>query len=288
MSPLSRILLLCMGLAGPLLGCALWTEPPGKPSELPAAKMPADSVVLEVAFVRIPAEVQSLDAAVWPDVDEQHLPTDLRRRLEANGLRCGLVGSQLPSELRGLLNRAENATPLANPNEASPESELATQQRLHCRAGRRAKIVASASRDQMVVLRSEDGMVRGETYAEAHGEFAVKTYPQGDGRVRLELTPEIHHGPVRQRIVGGDGMFRMEASRDRIAYENLRIEAMLSPGQVLLLSSTPDAKGLGGQFFSHPSADATRKWILIRLAQTQFEDLFAPEEILKPIVTPTQ
>ena len=127
--------------------------------------------------------------------------------------------------------------------------------------------------------------------------------PTGDGQVELQLVPEIQHGPMHQRWIGGDGLFRLDASRDSIRYDELKIAATLLPGQTLVLSASPSAGGLSkafagkgngsvGQVSSMPDATATpvtphlpERLVLLRLAQTQFDDLFSPLQALTPIAT---
>jgi hypothetical protein len=67
------------------------------------------------------------------------------------------------------------------------------------------------------------------------------------------------------------------------------MEPILSPGEILIVSGTPDVKGLGQHFFASPNADEkSQTMLLVRLAQTQLDDLFAPDQILSPIVTPLE
>ncbi len=90
------------------VGCATWSTAPT--ADLPSLTLPKlapDSVVLEVAFVRIPEEQEGFSGRFWREVDEEALPTDLRRRLAANGFRVGLVGSTLPSELQDVLDQEQ-------------------------------------------------------------------------------------------------------------------------------------------------------------------------------------
>ncbi len=268
-------------------GCASWTKVATETSQLPAPRMSPDSVVLEIAFLRMPPGSAEINDAVWAEIDEQHLPAELRRQLSANGFRCGLIGSQVPTELRRLLDSEQGSAADSSENQLPVDGSAAAQhRRLQSRAGRRGEIVTCKTRERMVVLTHEDGGVRGETLSDAVGLFAVKTYPQGDGRVRLELTPEVHHGQPRNRWVAEDGSLRLEAGRERKVFERLRIEPTLSPGHTLLLTCTPDIKGLGQQFFTDDSGGRLDQVVvLMRLAQTQFDDLFAPEQILSPIAT---
>ena len=104
--------------------------------------------------------------------------------------------------------------------------------------------------------------------------------PQSDGRVRIELTPELHHDHARQQWVGDQAMWRLEASRPKRVFDDLRISAVLSSGSMLLLGSQPDRAGsLGHSFFMEGAGQDNRmeqKLLLVRLCQTQHDDLIVP------------
>ncbi|MFV1966972.1 MAG: hypothetical protein ACC628_16220 [Pirellulaceae bacterium] len=243
--------------------------------------MASDSVVLEATFVQLPPSGAE-DESLWTHVDEQHLPMDTRRRLQDNGLRTGLVGSQFPDELRRLLDRP-GVNELFAAGRSPEETELFSQQkRLQMRAGQSHPIlVTPGKREEMVVLLREEGTVRAQRFADPRGYFTIQSSPLGDGRVRLDLTPEIEHGELRQRIVGGQGSLLLKNSRERHIFEELRISTVLSPGQTLLLTCTPAPKGLGEQLFVSGKSNAqARTLMLVRLAQTQIDDLFLDDDLL--------
>jgi len=284
---------LLLGLLIPsgLAGCATWDESTSEPSELPPMQAAGDSVGLEVGFVRVPVGEETTAAHMWQDADEQHLSPKLRRCLAANGFRCGVLGSHMPEALTRLLQDVDRPPP-DEADAAVPvgDGPIVKCRQIHNSPGQRAEVVASRPRAEMAVLRCEEGEIRGETYRQAQCLWAVKTFPLGDGRVRLELTPEVHHGQSRNRWVGEDGVFRLAAGRDRRVLSDLRIEAILAPGQTLMLGGVPDRKGLGGQFFTEPSESGgvRDKLLLVRLAQTRYDDLFAPERIAAPIARATE
>lgn len=279
---LSWMLVLAIACVG---GCALWSETPSEPPSLPAAKMSHDTVVLEIAFVRITGDALLRQDDLWREVDEQQVEPQARRRLLENGLRAGVVSSQLPPLLRQLLE--EKADPLAVKGPGITDDVTAAQRQLQSRAGKRGVILAGGQQEKMALLLQQDGRISGEEYVQAQCLFAVKTFPQGDGRVRLELVPEIEHGDARQRWVGQDGAFRVESSKEHKVLEHLRMELLLSPGEVLVLTCTPDQKGLGKQFFAS-SAAGEQKLLMIRIAQTQYDDVFAPEKLQAPVATPVE
>jgi len=103
----------------------------------------------------------------------------------------------------------------------------------------------------------------------------------------LSLTPEIEHGEMKARWGGSEGMMIHQTSQDRLILDRLAFEAMLAPGQSLIVSTTPEIKGLGEYFFSqHVGGAAERRLMVIRYTQTQFDNLFAPEQTPAPLATP--
>ncbi len=153
--------------------------------------------------------------------------------------------------------------------------------RLQARAGQRYEIVSPHIQHEMAILIHDEGQVVGMRYDQAQCLLAVTSAAHSDGRVRLEVTPEVHHGPARQQFTGRGGVFQMQAKRDAEVFDKLRVEAILSPGQTLVLTQTSPGKGLGGEFFTESiNSQNHQKILLIRLAQTQYNDLFSSEPVM--------
>jgi hypothetical protein len=280
--------LLCIALTS---GCSLWKEEKKtkKEASFPAPVPAPDSVTIDVTFVHVPPDTEYLAEELWRDVDEQHLPTELRRRLEANGFRCGMIGSQYPEALEELIAHTENKDQFDTEMGAPRVGKATGRKRIQCRSGKLSKLITSETYPQMAVMTNDDGELRGRSCNNAHCEFSMRSFTLGDGRVRFELTPEIHHGVPKQTIVGGQNAFRFDVTQERMSLDQLHIETTLSPGQTLLLTATPEANGLGGKFFrSGKSSKNHAKLLLIRLAQTQMDNLFVPDDIAAPIATPTE
>ena len=284
-----RILLASLLLLPLASGCAQWVQQtPTEANKLPTPPLPPDSVVLEIAFARLPLADMAAYDEIWQQTDEQAFSTDLRRAWSANGLRCGMLGSQLPPKLRqaleadahSLLTQAENAL------EAQADGSRGSR-RVQCRSGRRAKLITSKSLPEMALLAHEAGTVRGWSLTQAQCLFGMKVYPLGDARARLNLVPEVEHGAMKTQYVGREGTVMPELARERIVLDELLLDATLPPGHVLLISTTPDVKGLGKHFFVEQSANAeVRQLVLIRLAVSQHDDLFAPDQMGTPVATP--
>ena len=258
----------------------MWQTAEVELSKLPATRLSDDSVVweIQVAYVA-PNEIDFHDQ-LWLESDEQHLPIDTSRRLTSNGIRTGLLGMPLPIVLRQRLD--EQKAGATDESGSLPISGLKTAfqcRRLQARGGQRYEIVGPEVHENLIALLNEDGEIRAASYPQAQCVLALRSFPRGDGWAKLEVTPEIHYGQPHQQYTGNGGVFQVESKRTIKILDELRFEANVSPGQTLLMTTTRDVKGIGGQFFTESvDGQRTHKLILIRLAQTQYDDRFAPDQ----------
>ena len=83
-----------------------------------------------------------------------------------------------------------------------------------------------------------------------------------------------------QHMVGDQSVFRFEVGRQKRAFDELKLTAVMSPGAMLLLGSQPNRQGNLGNYFFLESDNRDdrpdRKMILMRLCQTQHDDLVSP------------
>jgi len=278
-----RILVL-LTVFSALGGCHSAPKPKGK-SPLSTTQMSPDCVVLEVFFVRFPFDDPEANGQLWQEVDEQHFPPELRQRLARNGFRVGLVGGQIPFTLSTLLELEDKPAPAgqANLTETGEAQEPPRVVRRHMpvRAKQRGEILASDVHKQLLVLIRESGQLFGETYQQAQGILAVKGQPLPDGRVSLTLLPEVHHDEPNRRWVGSQGMLRLETSRPKRTFDEMAIEATVASGGMILLGCLPNRPGsLGHHFFTEENGQLEQKLLVVRVAQTQHDDLFCPTEVL--------
>jgi len=278
-----RIPLLLVGLfACQLCGCHLLETPKWTlheavdESPLATPRLADDSVVIEVSFIRVPAEDQQQLHQVWNDVDETNIAASLRTKLKENGIRCGKLPSAIPASFEALLSGDKNITdPTAQAGSLNLNLGLRNR-RLQCTAGSENFVVLSDSViDDLVVIYSEDQYTSAEKFQQAQCQFEFRTYPQVDGSVRLELVPQIHHGAAKSQFKGHDGAWLLKTQRDVEEYTDLLIDTSLLPGESLLLSCDELDHGLGGHFFSK-NDDQTEIQIMLRLRvlHTQYDDLF--------------
>jgi hypothetical protein len=262
-------------------GCSLLSVDPQQPDAAPKglAKVLADDrIAVEVFFVHVPAADQPQIDDAWREVDEQALPATLRQNLGQHGFRVGVVGSQLPSAIDEIL-RTQGSTATASQAQAdiSEAQPIVSRQELRLRPGKRGEIVPSPVHEKLTVMTWKDGELTGRTYESVQGKFRVQCQPQGDGRVRVELTPELHHGKPKRQWIGDDGVWRLDTGQERILFEELRISALLSPSQYLLIAARDQPlRSLGRDFLSSAnSGKPVQKLLVLRLVKSDYDDTLA-------------
>jgi hypothetical protein len=268
-----------------LAGC---TSPmhKGKSPLMPAQMLP-DSVALDIFFVRFPFGDSEVNEKLWKEIDEQGLSLDLRDRLMQHGFRVGVVTGQMPIALSRLLELNDKPVPDGKMEETNltnfETKPRVTRQHQQLPAKQRSEIVASRIYDELPVFVHENGRVCGRTYRLAQGVFAATSIPQTDGRVRLELVPELQHDQPRPQLGGSQGIMRLDMSRPKRVFDDMAIAANLSPGSMLILSSLPNKPGsLGHHFFTEDDdGQQQQRLLVVRLSQTQSSSLFDASEPLK-------
>jgi len=266
-------------------GCSPLRPPTKTSSPLTAARMSSDSVTLDVFFVRCPYGDPVANDTLWQQIDEQQIPLETRARLAENGFRVGVIGGQMPVALSQLLELKGKPAPGSEPTQqdlttiGSEEGTLWSHKQL--RAGKRSEIVTSETYDELpVLLCSADG-VSGQSYRKAQGVLAVTALPKEDGRVELQITPELHHDEVRRNFRGDHGAWRVDMARPREPFDEMAIGPHLTPGHMIVISSLPNRPGsLGHHFLTSDSAGKLeQKLLVLRLSQTQHDSLFEPSAL---------
>jgi len=255
-------------------------------SPLMPAQMSPDSVVLDIFVVRFPFGDPDVNEKLWQEIDEQGFPLELRDRLTQNGFRVGIVTGQMPMALSKLLELNDKPVPDGKMEETNltnfETKPRVTRQHQQLRAMQRSEITASRIYDELPVFVPENGRLCGQTYHLAQGMLAMKSLPQPDGRVRLELVPELHHDQPRPQWGGNQGVMRLDLSRPRRVFDDMAISTNLSPGSMLVLSSLPNKPGsLGHHFFAENDDGQQQKLLIVRLSQTQPAGLFDASEPFK-------
>jgi hypothetical protein len=233
-----------------------------------------------------------MNDAVWSEIDETQIAPAAHRELARNGFRVGVISGTPPDAIaRALSMNADRPDDEPDANAglggaSAPSLDLVHEPRVHgnrrnLRRGERMEIRASEVVESMPLLVSRGRELGGRTYRDAQAIYALRIDPQPDQTVKIELTPELHYGPSRLRWSGGEegmeAVLRQLPMRDREVFESMRMELRLSPGEMLVLSSLPNAKNRPGYYFhtAESSAGREQKLVLIRPAQVPRSDTFA-------------
>jgi hypothetical protein len=271
-------ILVCL-LAG-AAGCQSLTAPRGAVPPLgggdaTASKPAPRTIPVDLIFARFDAHDTACREDLWNAVDEQALDEGLRRRLAANGLRVGIVTGDLPPHLAERILPDRAVTPAVSDTFAA-DSPL-THRLLRLLPGRRSEVIAATGVDDLVLLETGDGQVRGGTYRDATGLFELKVRPAADGRVRIELVPEIKHGPMERSWVGEDGMFRMEAGQRRHRRDDLALSVELRERSLLVVGCAGEhGSTLGDALLrDHGGTRSTMRLLVIRPLGTAVDPMFA-------------
>ena len=268
---------------GLLSGCSsLFLLPMAEQSQslLKPVQTSPDSVTLEIFQVRLPTSDVECMAELWQNVDELRLPVEVRNELVRNGFRAGIVSGTLPDGFAAHLN-------LQSEHPESSEERQITAARAHPKVTRRVKqlnrqdstvIRAADLRQQIHVLVNDDAGTRGRSYDQVEAIYLLQAELVPGQRARLELTPELHHGMLKNRYAGGDqGMFLMTQSRDRDTFDQLAMSVELAGGEMLVLGCLSDLPGSLGHAFHAQSigGPAEHKVVVIRLLQVPGSEILA-------------
>jgi hypothetical protein len=251
-------------------GCKVVEPHAAAKSPLAPLAVSPDTITLGVFSAPAPHDDPQF-AELWKLVDEQPLPAELRRRLAANGVRAGLVGPQIPSLLAAALKVTDRRVEQEQSQAVPIDAEAAVTLRVvQTPAGKRVELAIPRVREQMSLLEAApDGQVRGKTYRKAECRMALRAFRENDGRVRLELTPEVHYGEFKSHVRGSDGMMLWTQEREKRIFTELKVEPVLSAGQMLLVTCRGEQSASAGhQFFTDTSGDKPRPtlWVF-RVAQ---------------------
>ncbi|HEY1065270.1 MAG TPA: hypothetical protein VGE52_04145 [Pirellulales bacterium] len=258
-----------------LTGCFLQPKV-GSPDLLPKPKPSRTSVSLDVVTLRIPYGDPEFNGPLWTEIDEQRIPAAVRRGLAAHGLRAGVIGGPVPTFLEQRMNTGEKPTTSEAGELLNLENENKVAGRyLQLPAGKRSEIQTTQVLDELPVLFPVAGGLAGKTYVKAQGVLEVKATPIDDGRIRMSVLPEVQHGDPKNRFTPAqDGVLFLDPGRDRATFPELVIDAVLAPGEMLIMCGSVDRPGsLGDQIFSDRKASPReQKVILIRVSATPIDE----------------
>ena len=276
---------------------------------LPKTRIAIDAVALDLGVSQLDSSQAETFEEFWGLLDQQELPLERRRNLDQNGLRVAVMSANAPPVLNELLEDQKIDPALMNEFEKQlnakglmrPQPRMLSHQRISNREGQAHKVDTSEIHSEASwIIESGESKTVGSGKL-VHGVFSIRTYPQGDGSVRLVILPEIHHGAAHPRIGAGQGSFLVESTQNITPIDELKFEVILRSGETLVVAPTKDISEMGKIFFGsfQPTSALlsdldkeilnkpvpTHRMLLIRVFQTQMDDLFSNSNLNEKLIT---
>jgi len=214
---------------------------------------------ISIAILGRPAKDPALNEVLWGAADEQAIPLEALRMIEANGLRVGLIAGSLPVEVQGVLEPPPPAKKVDIVSIDQPDGESTA-------------IDLAAVPGAMTLLLNRDGRTYGKDYDDAKGLLRLTATHDDAGGVKLKLVPEIRHGPMTKGYaVAPSGPFQpqefmIKEGQAEESFRDLAITVTIRPGQVVAIGGRGEARGLGGFLFTRadtPADHAEQRVVLI-------------------------
>ncbi|WP_144994257.1 hypothetical protein [Polystyrenella longa] len=224
------------------------------------------TIDLEVVTVHRPVGDPLLGDQLWNEVDEMSalLDVEMRKSLEKNGIRVGVIGSTYPAALEEMLGLTTRE------KEAFGEEEYGFSKRpLTVRSGGEAEIVCSlAKRIEGIRIPMLDGDEVRDFPENSHCKLRVIPKRSQDGWIKLQVLPEIHHGERAMRPTGSTTGWDQKFSQKVLPIFSQRFEVELNVGEMVIITSDGDnPHSLGQHYFrSEQETGDMQRIILIRLA----------------------
>lgn len=242
-----------------------------------------DAVVFDALIAHIPYNERELARNLWNDVDEQELDPNLRRALNEQGFRVGLIGAAPPVSLTNILalkgrelrSAVEEEIDYANPG--STLSPIAYSKPINLRAG--SKSVIEMRSDVVpsipILERGKSGELIGKTYSDASPIFSVAIEQNPDGSVMFDVAPFLRYGAPQSTTRYQHGQLVRTQERPTKSFDQLRFSLALRPGQFLVIgASDSKTNALSRYFFSEGGEDFEQTILVLRLLVTQHDEQF--------------
>ncbi len=196
---------------------------------------------LEMALLVRPQGDKVLTEGIWRACDEQVIPLDAQRALQANGVRLGLITGRLPAEVDEILH-------------APPPNQI-DKVYVHLFEGGHTVFRLRPKSETATLLLNRQGKTAGKDYKDASGMMRITANQTGAWGVSLRFVPEIHHGPVQQGYAAVPGAgpyapqeFMLKNGQQEDSLRELAATLDIQPGQIAVIGCRADSSSSLGSF----------------------------------------
>jgi hypothetical protein len=237
-------------------GCLGWQhiEPRKSVSQSPFNNGPIspDAVALEYAILDLPAGDRVANQEAWKHVDELVLGVDQRALLEANGIRVGVIAGALPSELQEQIRHPRH------------EQTIRRRQMI---ADEQATLMLhnQLNKSPIQLISSMDIKPADRPIDEDQANLIVIPHREADGRVRVQVSPELSAQQTKNWLPGADGANWSKVTEGN-RFNQIGFEVTINPGEYLIMGARIDKENSIGDrlFFSGGEKQRRQKLFILR------------------------
>uniref|UniRef100_A0A7C2NSR1 Uncharacterized protein n=1 Tax=Schlesneria paludicola TaxID=360056 RepID=A0A7C2NSR1_9PLAN len=232
---------------------------------LPPLKPPSDAIQLQIVFVERPSDDALLNQLVWQQVDQVGaLAPESRVMLDDHGFRVGQCGAHPPPAVQTLLGLSEELV-----DEPLSGEHLMRGRRLGLRSGQDTEVQTVDYRRDCQIRYLTAGQEEVVDYSQARCVLRLRPVRVQDGWVRIDVTPEVHHGAALMRHTPTEEGWTLKGGQKIDVRQALKFSVTLSTGELALISGDPGReRSPGREFFcqEHPDGRRTQRLLAVRLA----------------------
>lgn len=257
--------------AAALGGCALFgpSEESLKNSTarggLPPLRPASDAVQLQIVFIERPSDDALASKLVWQELDQiGALPPATRTRLIDHGFRVGQTGASPPPTMQTLLGLKEEIG-----IDDFSDDRLIRGRRMGLRNGQETELAISDTVPACRMTYLTDGSEETAEYQQARCVLRLKPVRQQDGWVKLEFTPEVHHGAAQMRPTPSDEGWALRGGQKIDVRHSLKFSVTLSTGEFVVIGCDGKNADLpGSRFFRRETDNAgeQQRLLVVRVA----------------------
>lgn len=228
---------------------------------LPPIVASREAVQLEILFVDRPANDALLGDSLWKQVDQiAGMSAGTRTTLRKNGWRVGHASSHPPRALEQLLEMSSG-----RPEVIDKERRLVGR-RIALAAGGSLPIDLTELQPEVRLRVNSDGETN--SYSNARCMLNVQIDREQDGWVRLNFTPEIHHGQNWLRPVATQLDWTRRRGQLVEPLFDQKFSLSLNVGEMAVITAEGDDKETAGHSFfrSVHESGGLQRLLVVRVA----------------------
>lgn len=216
-----------------------------------------DLVFIDIAVLERSVGDFYVNSRLWESADEQAIPPERRGGIEDNGIRLGLIGGTLPTELQNLLGSKRSC----------PDPR-----RIQTHAGTTTALNVGPSLAECPFDLHDDGKTTAFRLQQADCVLRVTPTLDEGARTHLQVVPEVLHGgtSLLPRPAEDRSGWELHQHRASERYPACAWEVALSPGQYLVVSGRFDRpETLGHRMFIRPEPNPVQYVVVIRAGRAR-------------------